>query len=318
MVRPPGGVTEPAGLGGSEMKLAHTVHDGRLPLPDYQQAGPAVLRMLVGAYLRRLREERGISRDDAGYRIRGSGSKISRMELGRVAVKQRDVTDLLTLYGVSDGAEHATLLALAERASASGWWRAFADYVPGWFEPYLGLEQDASVIRSYEVQCIPGLLQTTDYARAIISLGHRAAGAEAIAARVRLRARRQQIIARPDRVQLWAVIDEGVLRRPVGGRAVMRQQIQYLIDAAGLPNVTIQVLPFASAAHAFAAGPVTILRFAERELADMVYVENLNSAAYPDRPAEIERYWDTMNRLVTDAEPPADSTEVLRQIEAEI
>ncbi|HUY49889.1 MAG TPA: Scr1 family TA system antitoxin-like transcriptional regulator [Streptosporangiaceae bacterium] len=165
---------------------------------DYEHAGPAVLRILVGAYLRLRREEQGISREDAGYRIRGSGSKISRMELGRVGLKERDVADLLTLYGVSDEAEIDTVLTLAKRASAPGWWRAFGDVVPGWFEPYLGLEQGASVIRSYETHCIPGLLQTEDYARAVIRLGHGAAPEEEIDQRVSLRMRRQEILTRPE------------------------------------------------------------------------------------------------------------------------
>lgn len=299
------------------MKVMHAGADLRLPRVDYEQAGPAVLRMLVGAHLRRLREDRGISREDAGYTIRASGSKISRMELGRVALKERDVADLLTLYGVSGAPECGTVLELARRASVPGWWRAFSDYVPNWFEPYLGLEQGASVIRSYEIQCIPGLLQTEDYARAIIGLGHRAAGEEEAEARVRLRMRRQQIITRPDPARLWAIIDEGALRRPVGGRAVMRGQIEHLIGSAALSNVTIQVLPFGATAHAAAAGPIAILRFPEWELPDVVYLEQLNGAIYPDRPADLERYWDAMNRLVTEAEPPGRTLKLLRQILAE-
>ena len=299
------------------MKVMHAAGDLGLPQVDYEQAGPAVLRMMVGAHLRRLREERGISREDAGYSIRGSGSKISRMELGRVALKERDVADLLTLYGVSGQPECATVLELAARASASGWWRAYADHVPSWFEPCLGLEQGASVIRSYEIQCIPGLLQTEDYARAIVHLGHRAAGEEEVEARVRLRMRRQQVITRQDPARLWAIIDEGALRRPVGGPETMRGQIQHLIDSVALGNVTVQVLPFHATAHAAAAGPITILRFPEWELPDVVYLEQLNGAIYPDRPAELERYWDAMNRLVTEAESPAMTVETLHQILAE-
>jgi Domain of unknown function (DUF5753)/Helix-turn-helix domain len=299
------------------MKVMHAETDLRLPRIEYEQAGPAVLRMLVGAHLRRLREQRGISRDDAGYSIRASGSKISRMELGRVALKERDVADLLTLYGVGGEPECGTVLALAKRASAPGWWRAFTDYVPSWFEPYLGLEQGASVLRGYEIQCIPGLLQTEDYARAIIRLGHRTAAGEEVEARVRLRMRRQQIVTRPDPARLWAIIDEGALHRPVGGRAVMRGQIQHLIDSAALPNVTIQVLPFSASAHAAAAGPIAILRFPEWDLPDVVYLEQLNGAIYPERLADLERYWDAMNRLVTDAEAPGATLELLRRILAE-
>jgi len=296
------------------MKTVHAGGDLRLPRIDYEQAGPAVLRMLVGAHLRRLREERGISREDAGYSIRSSGSKISRMELGRVALKERDVADLLTLYGVSDDTESGTVLALANRASAPGWWRAFGDYVPSWLETYVGLEQGTSVIRSYEIQCIPGLLQTEAYARAVIRLGHRAAGEQEIEDRVRLRMRRQQILTKPDPARLWSIIDEGTLRRPVGGREVMRSQIEHLIEWSALRNVTVQVLPFSVSAHAAAAGPITIMRFPEWELPDVVYLEQLNGAIYPDRAPEIERYWDAMNRLVTEAQSPSGTVQTLQQI----
>jgi transcriptional regulator with XRE-family HTH domain len=300
------------------MRVAHMVSDLRLPIQEYEQAGPAVLRMLVGAHLRRLREDQGISREDAGYRIRASGSKISRMELGRVALKDRDVADLLALYRVSDEADTSTVLDLAKRASVPGWWRAYGESVPAWFEPYLGLEQGASMIRSYEIQCIPGLLQTESYARAVIQLGHRAAPETETEARVRLRMRRQAILTRPEPATLWAIIDEGALRRPVGGPATMRAQIQYLIDSVDRRNITIQLLPFSATAHASTAGPIAILRFPEWNLPDVVYLEQLTGAVYPDRPGDIERHWDAMNRLVTEADPPAATVEALHRIMAEI
>jgi hypothetical protein len=238
------------------------------------------------------------------------------MELGRVALKERDVADLLTFYEVAAG-DSSAVLDLAQRAAAPGWWRAFGDYVPSWFEPYLGLEQDASVIRSYEVQCVPGLLQTEEYARAVMQIGHRGAGEQETEERVRLRMRRQQILTRHDPARFWTIIDEGALRRPVGGRAAMRDQLQHLIDVAELRNVTIQVLPFSTAAHAAAAGPMAILRFPEWELPDVVYLEQLNGAIYPDRSAEVEKYWDAINRLVTEAESPAATLRILRQILAD-
>jgi hypothetical protein len=291
--------------------MTHAVSDLRAGAADYEHAGPTVLRMLVGAYLRLRREEQGISREDAGYRIRGSGSKISRMELGRVGLKERDVADLLALYGVSDASEIDTVLALAKRASAPGWWRAFGDVVPGWFEPYLGLEQGASVIRSYETQCVPGLLQTEDYARAVIRLGHGAAPAAEIEQRVSLRMRRQEILARWQPARLWAIIDEDVLRRQVGGSATMRAQIQRLLDSTAVPNVTLQVLPSSATTSAAAAGPMAILRYPEWDLADVVYLEQLAGAVYLDRPAEVEAHWDVMNRLVTEAESPEASAQTL-------
>src|SRR3954464_14795138 len=135
-------------------------------------SGPTVLRILLGAQLRKLREGKAITREDAGWEIRASGSKISRMELGRVSFKERDVADLLTLYGVTDKAEREALLSLARQANSPGWWQQFSDIMPGWFQSYLGLEAAATLIRTYEIQFVPGLLQTPDYARAVIMLGH--------------------------------------------------------------------------------------------------------------------------------------------------
>jgi transcriptional regulator with XRE-family HTH domain len=191
-------------------------------LLDPRQSGPAVARMLVGAQLRRLREACGVTAKDAGNTIRGSASKISRMECGRTSFKLRDVADLLSVYGVADDDERATLLALAEEANAPGWWHAFGDVVPRWFEDYLRLEQAASVIRSFEAQFIPGLLQTEEYARGVIRLGCDAAPSDEIDRRVSLRMRRQQLLRRPAPPHVWAVIDEAVLHRPIGGAATRR------------------------------------------------------------------------------------------------
>ena len=179
--------------------------------------GPTVLRMLLGAHLRRLREARGVTREDAGWEIRSSESKISRMELGRVGFKERDVADLLTLYGLDDPEERDRLLALARDANTPGWWHRYGDVLPGWFQSYLGLEAAASLIRTYEVQFVPGLLQTREYARAVVLLGHGRAPAEEVERRVDLRMARQELLTRADPPQLWAVVDEAALRRPIGG-----------------------------------------------------------------------------------------------------
>jgi transcriptional regulator with XRE-family HTH domain len=285
---------------------------------DYQQAGPTVVRMLVGAQLRQLREAAGITREQAGYAIRASHSKISRLELGRTGFKSRDVADLLTLYGVTDGTERDCLLSLAEHANSPGWWRPYADLVPPWFEAYLGLEQAASVVRTYEVQFVPGLLQTPDYARAVILLGHAGAAPADIERRVALRMERQQILHRPDAPSLWAVLDEGALRRPFGAAATMRRQIEHLRAVAELPNVTVQLLPFSVGGHSAAGGPVTILRFAERELPDVVYLEQLISALYLDKPSDTFRYGHVMNRLAVEAETPAATKRFLRQLLTEL
>jgi transcriptional regulator with XRE-family HTH domain len=276
--------------------------------------GPTVLRMLLGAHLRRLREAQGVSREDAGWEIRASESKISRMELGRVSFKERDVDDLLTLYGLVDTEERERLLTLARQANTPGWWHRYGDVLPNWFQSYLGLEAAASLIRTYEVQFVPGLLQTADYARSVVLLGHGRAAAEEIDRRVDLRMRRQAILDRPDSIQLWAVVDEAVLRRPVGSRATMRGQIQALIDATQRKSVHLQVLPFQVGGHSAAGGAFSILRFPDQELPDIVYVEQLSSALYLDKRDDVELYVDAMERLCVEADQPERTPDTLRRI----
>ncbi|MFG2805859.1 helix-turn-helix domain-containing protein [Streptomyces sp. DT199] len=296
---------------GTDKAARTTTGNGAL---DSGCSGPMVPRLALGARLRGLREERGIGRADAGHAIRASSSKISRMEAGRHGFKLRDVADLLTLYGVTDEAERATLLALAEQANTPAWWRPYSDVVPAWTQTYLGAEQAASLIRCFRVQRVPGLLQTADYARAAVRLAHPDAGAAETDRRVALRMARQRILHRQPATRLWAVIDEAALRRPVGGIRVMRDQLRHLIEVCRLPHVTVQILPFAVGAHAAEGGPVTILRLPGGQLPDVVYLEQLTGALYPDRPAEIECYWDAMNRLVVEAESPDETPTILHRV----
>ncbi len=270
----------------------------------YPHAGQPSARMVLGARLRRLREAAGVSTEDAAETIRASRSKISRLELGRTGFKSRDVDDLLTLYGVTDDAERAIMLALTEHANAPSWWQEYADVVPAWLEQYLDLEPAASLIRNYEVQYVPGLLQTEDYARAVMRWGHPDAPEEEVERRVELRMRRQQILYREDPVRLWTVIDEAALRRPIGGGAVMRDQIRHLIGVSQLSHVNIQVLPLSTGGHAAGGGRITMLRFSESELPDVVYLEQLVTAVYLSRPADSACYRDVLNRLAAQAERP--------------
>ena len=280
---------------------------------DGPAAGPTATRMLLGAQLRRLRETKGVSREDAGYAIRASESKISRMELGRVGFKERDVVDLLTLYGVTDEHERAELLSLTRGANALGWWHRYSDLLPTWFQAYLGLESAATLIRTYEVQFVPGLLQTEEYARAVILLGHGGANAEEIERRVNLRTRRQEMLARPDPPQLWAVVDEAALRRPIGGVEVMRAQIEALIEATKRPRIRLQVIPFHAGGHAAAGGAFTILRFPDQDLPDVVYIEHLTSALYLDKREDVDQYAEAMGRLYIEATPPTRTAEILQK-----
>ncbi|TDC18777.1 helix-turn-helix domain-containing protein [Actinomadura bangladeshensis] len=286
---------------------------------DYpRRGGPTVLRILLGAQLRRLRESRGISTEQAGYEIRGSHSKISRMELGRVGFKERDVADLLTLYGVSAAGEREPLLRLAKEANNPGWWHRYGDILPSWFEVYLGLEEAASMLRAYELQFVPGLLQTEDYARAVVRLGYSDASDEEVERRVQIRTTRQERFTSPEAPTLWAVLDEAVVRRPLGGREVMRAQIRHLIEASELAHVTLQIVPFGAGGHAAAGGPFTILRFAEPGLSDVVYLEQLTSALYLDKPTDVDTYMRAMNNLCITAARPDDTARFLTRILKEL
>ena len=277
-------------------------------------SGPTVRRILVGAQLRRLREAKGITREDAGYRIRASESKISRMELGRVGFKERDVVDLLEMYGVADGAEREALVSLARGANTAGWWHQYADVLPDWFQTYVGLEEAASVLRVYEVQFVPGLLQTPSYARAVITQGMPGAPEEEIERRVNMRITRQDLLTKQNGPRLWAVVDEAALRRPVGSREVFRSQLEQLIEATQNVRITLQVTPFRSGSHAAEAGAFTIMRFPAEDLPDVVYLEQLTSALYLDKREDVERYSEVMERLSVESEPPERTADLLRDM----
>ncbi|GAA1449115.1 helix-turn-helix transcriptional regulator [Nocardiopsis tropica] len=274
--------------------------------------GPTVLRILLGTQLRRLRQEKGISRHDAGYAIRASHAKISRMELGQVSFKRRDVDDLLQLYGVDDPQQREALLGLISSANAQGWWHKYGDVLPQWFGVYVGLEESASIIRTYEVQFVPGLLQSEDYARSVIRLSRTATSDEDVDSRVMMRMHRQRRFVEPQAPRLWAVIDEAVLHRPYGDAEVMRGQVEHLVEMARRPNITIQIATFAMGGHPAAGGPFSILRFPTPQLPDVVYLEQLSSALYFDKYEDTNRYSQTMDHLATQAPPPTATEEILR------
>jgi hypothetical protein len=277
--------------------------------------GPTILRMLLGQHLKRLRERAGVSREDAGWEIRASESKISRMEGGKVGYKERDIADLLSLYGVDDGEERERLLTLAREANAQGWWHRFGEALPGWFQSYLGMEAAASLIRTYELQFVPGLLQTADYARAVMLLGQEKPRFQDLERRVDLRVARQQLLARPDPVTLWAVVDEAVLHRPIGGTKVMRAQLEALMEATAMPNVRLQIMPFRAGGHA--AGQFTLLRFPDKDIPDVVFVEQLTSGLYLDKRDDVDAYAAAMESLCVAAEPPDKTAGVLEKLLAD-
>ncbi|GAA1645757.1 helix-turn-helix transcriptional regulator [Nonomuraea sp. NPDC048882] len=277
-------------------------------------SGPTALRILLGSQLRKLREAKNVTREEAGHLIRGSESKISRMELGRVGFKERDVADLLTLYGVVDDQARSAVLDLVTTANEPGWWHRFNDVLPTWFQAYVGLEEAAARIRTYEVQFVPGLLQTKEYARAVVTAGSAGIAAEEIARRVDLRLERQRMLDRPDGPIFWAVIDEAALRRPIGGAEVMRAQLEHLIDLMRQPSITIQIMPFSFGGHSAEGGAFSILRFPDNDLPDVVYVEQLASALYLDKREDVDRYTEVMERLCAVSTTPDETIELLRTI----
>lgn len=281
-------------------------------------SSPTALRMLLGARLRQLREARGLTRAEAGYTIRASESKMSRLELGRVSTKERDIRDLLMLYGVEDPNEHDALLSLAKQANQPGWWHRYSDILPSWFQAYVGLEETATLIRTYEGHLVPGLLQTEDYARAVMSAGLPGKPDEEIERGLRLRMDRQGLLTRADPPRLWAVVDEAALRRLVGGPEVMRAQFEYLIAATKLPHVTVQVVSNRAGAHAALGQPFVILRFPDTDLPDMVYLEQFTSGVWLDKHDDVSPYAQVMDRLCVQAEDPNDTEEIVSGILADM
>ena len=303
--------TSAPGLGESLTESAAASDYGRT-----ETAGaPTVLRILLGTQLRRLRESRGISAQTAAKAIRASESKISRIELGRNAVREIDIADLLNLYGITDRAEREQLLTLASQANEPGWWHRYQDVLPQWFQIYIGLEESADSIRSFEHQFVPGLLQTEDYAAAVIELGEYTR-AEAHR-RVYLRRERQRRFASGG-LRLWAIIDEVALRRPVGTPLVRRGQLEHLLDMAERRDVTIQICPFLTGACYAAPGSFSILTFGTKDVPDIVYVEQLTSALYLDKRVDVDRYTQAMDQIAASSTTPEQTTEFIRAMIEEL
>jgi hypothetical protein len=280
-------------------------------------AGPTVRRIILGAQLRRLREKSGLSRSDAGYTIRASESKMRRLETGQVGFKERDVADLLTLYGVDNTVDRQQFLDLVTQSNQVGWWHPYTDVIPKWFEDYVGLEEAASRIQTYEVMFVPGLLQTEDYARAVYSHGEPKPAADELRRRVDLRRQRQKILIGPNAPKLWAILDEAVLHRPLGGESVLREQIDHLLEMTKMPNISVQVVALHNSGSA-AESAFTLLRFAEPELPNVAYVEHVGGALYAEKFEELERYSRVMDRLAVSAETPDGTRQLLAKLRAEL
>jgi transcriptional regulator with XRE-family HTH domain len=274
-----------------------------------EASGPTVLRILLGTQLRRLREARGITAQQAARAIRASESKISRIELGRNAFREVDIADLLSLYGITDVAEREQMLSLASQANQPGWWHRYQDVLPLWFQAYIGLEESAEFIRSYDSQFVPGLLQTEEYATAILELGE--FSLEETNRLVVLRKERQRRFTSGG-LRLWALIDEMALRRPVGGLALMRSQLEYLLEISDRPGLTLQVTPFPEGASYLVPSSFSILGFAAADLPDVVYLEHLTSAMYLDKRMDVDRYTAALEKVSATSLTPEESKEFIR------
>jgi transcriptional regulator with XRE-family HTH domain len=257
---------------------------------------PTVRRRRLASELRALREAARLTCDEVADHLECSASKISRVETGRVSVSPRDVRDMLELYGV-EPQQRESLVQLARESRQKGWWHAYSDAIQPRFATYVGLEDAAAEIRTYEVNLIPGLLQTEDYARTVISAGNLTGTQEDVERRVALRMARQPTLTGDSPPQLWAVLDEAALHRTVGGPGLMRLQLDHLVDLAAMPNVAVQVIPFTAGAHPGMGKPFVILAFPERADPDVVYLEDLTSTLYLEDVDEIDRYNMLFNHL---------------------
>ncbi|MFF4835887.1 helix-turn-helix domain-containing protein [Streptomyces sp. NPDC001315] len=284
------------------------------PYLDRPEPAPTLLKMLVGVQLAGFREDAGLAQDQAARALGFSGAKLSRIESGkgRRPPTERDVRALLELYG-TDAYEASVLLKLLQRAGEPGWWQRYDKrLMPEWFDRLVGLQEAAATIRTFEIQYVPGLLQTPAYTRAVVERGLPNVPAGEVQRRVELRMRRAQLLSRADAPQLWAIVDESVLLRVLGDRAVMREQLAHLAEMAQRPNVTVQVVPLDVTNASAPAIPITYLRFGGLDLPDVVYLEHIRSANFLEDRDETEEYRLALDRLADEALDPRDSLRLLR------
>jgi len=281
------------------------------------RSGPTVGQIVLGLRLRDLREQAGCSFADAAAALSVNATTVRRMEKAEVGLKPLYVKALLERYGVP-GEEVEAFLRLVEAANRPGWWHRFRDVLPDWFSLYVSLEGEASLIRAYEPHCVPGLLQTPEYARELFRTGFPGATEDELDRRVALRMERQELLTRSRAPLLWVVIEEHVLRRRVGDASVMRAQIDRLIEATSMPNVTLQVMPLSAGPHPGMFGPFQLFRFDIPELPDIIYAESLTGAAYLDERADTVAYLEVLDRMGAQAAPVQDTEAILGAIRKEL
>ncbi|MEV6791984.1 helix-turn-helix transcriptional regulator [Streptomyces sp. NPDC051320] len=271
---------------------------------------PTVLRIVLSKRLGALREAAGVTFDAAAKAIDVTPVTIRRMEKAEVGLKLPYVRQLLEHYAVP-AREIAEFVSLARDANKPGWWHDYRDALPDWFSVYVSLEDEATLIRTYEPHYVPGLLQTEDYARAVLGAGVGRDADGELERRVALRLKRQELLEQPNAPALWVLFEEAVLHRPVGGRQVMRGQIERLFQATRLFNVTLQILPFEMGPHIGAFGPFTLFRFEMPELPDIVYTESLSGAAYQDQRPYVSAHLEALDRLSTQARTVEETRKIL-------
>jgi transcriptional regulator with XRE-family HTH domain len=281
-----------------------------------QSSGSTVRLMVLGRRLRDLRVAAGKSFEDAAVVLDVAPLTIRRMELAKGKWKLPYVKTLLEDYGVPPD-EARTFMALVREANQPGWWHRYRDALPSWFSAYVSLEEEASLIRAYEPHYIPGLLQTEDYSMAVLRAGIRNADEE-VRRRVAVRMERQKLLAGSEPPELWVVMDETVLRRPMVPVEVMRAQIDHLIEVIEQPNVKLQIMPFGLCAHEGMYGPFHIFRFPHEEISDIVYVENLVGAVYLDEYDDVTTFQEALDRMCAHALPVQRTGEFLGAVRKEL
>ncbi|WP_250032149.1 helix-turn-helix domain-containing protein [Paractinoplanes maris] len=278
-----------------------------------QHRSPTIRRRRLGVELRRHREAARVTIDVVAERLGCSTSKVSRIETGHTSATPNDVLAMMDIYGVTDEIK-SELVQIAREARQKGWWHPFSTVLTG---AYVGLEAAARVVRTYESQVIPGLLQSEEYAIAMIRAARLGDSDQDIERRVRVRMERQSLLIQDDPIDLWVVLDEAVVSRPVGGDKVMRDQLARLITTARLPNVTVQILPFAAGAHAGMDGTFAILEFEEEGDADVVFTENATGGLFLEKAEELSKYTSIFETIRTSALPPGESIEMIQMLAEE-
>ncbi|MDT0449202.1 helix-turn-helix domain-containing protein [Streptomyces hesseae] len=288
-------------------------------MADSRPAGaPTVLRVVLGKRLQHLRERAGLSYEEAGRALDVTHATVRRMEKAEVGLKIPYVEKLLHVYGVLDAAEIEGFLGLTREANRPGWWHRFRDVLPEWFSAFVSLEGEANLIRAYEPHYVPGLLQTEEYARAVLRAGMPHAREADIERAVTVRRERQGLLTKDGAPLLWVVMDETVLRRPIGGPDVMRAQVDRLVEATDMPNVRLQLMPFAAGPHPAMYGPFHIFRFPLQELPDIAYAENLVGASYFDQRDDVSSFLEALDRMCAQAAPAHTTKAILGGIRKEI